>query len=213
MNISKEILPYIDWKKLSKSRKLENDFIIKHKKKINWKVLLEYQQVDEEVIIHCMDKINWELFSKYQDISRFSEKFIDEYGTNFNWNDISIHQKLNEEVIETYKDDLNWYEISARQHLSEAFVEKYSHLIHWRVITSDDFSNEFIIKHFDKFNPRLLATYQDNLSSKVIDLLLALDPFESWDNNAVYESIENRHKVNKEQRQILNAYWHKKFKN
>jgi hypothetical protein len=69
-----------DWKKISWSQKLSEEFIEKHS-----------------------DKVYWLWISAYQNLS---EAFIEKYSDKVDWIDVSERQKLSEQFIEKHKDKI-----------------------------------------------------------------------------------------------------------
>mgnify|MGYP001140669253 CR=1 FL=1 len=214
MNIDESAIPFLDWKKISKSGELDESFIIAYAKKIRWKLLLEHQQLSEELLVACSQKIDWYTFSKYQQLTRFSDSFIESYKDRIHWDEVSIHQPLTEEFIETYGEELNWFYLSQHQTLSEEFVERNAERLTWRALCPSkvEMSNAFILTHFDRLNPRLLTAYKHDLNEEVIDRILELDPFSNHEDAQAFYYVEQYQTITNEQRQKLNHYWREKHK-
>jgi hypothetical protein len=95
--------------------------------------------------------------SHYNRKKKYSERVLEKNATLFSkydWEFISIDQKLSEKFIEKYKNKIDWGLISMYQKLSQAFIEKYSHKLNWDNISffQRRISLNFIEKHSEKVN-------------------------------------------------------------
>jgi hypothetical protein len=86
---------------------------------LDWKEISYTQRLTENFIREFHDKVDWSAIS---DCQKLSENFIKEFQNRVNWGYISASQRLSEDFIIEFKDKVNWIDISEYQILSEDFI-------------------------------------------------------------------------------------------
>jgi hypothetical protein len=163
-NIFKTISPYLnddDWSKISEHLILNNEFILKYKKKLKYKKILEYQKLNIDLIFELFELNNKKNLNELLKNQKINIYFIDYYLREINlknlWPIIYEYQKFNEKEIKkllNYKNNSEiWYFISSYQILSEKFIEEYMNNVNLEKITlKQNLSLNFLRKNIDKFN-------------------------------------------------------------
>ena len=164
-NIFLSIIDYIDFNNTINKSKLETyimmteylteetfNIILSYVNNIDKASLIDYMivwnPVSEKFIEKYMDEIDWESVCANQNLS---EEFIEKYKDKIDWDSLSIFGELTEDFIEKYNDKLDWNDICHYQRLSESFMEKYQDKINWQIISRDQsLSEQFIEKFQDR---------------------------------------------------------------
>ena len=135
-------LDKINWTKISKHKKLSENFIREFENKVIWSNISTYQNLSENFIREFKDKINWRKISRCQ---KLSEDFICEFKDKVNWYCISKEQKLSEDFIREFKDKVDWDYISKNQKISKNFIIEFQNKVNWYNISCyQKLSSEFI---------------------------------------------------------------------
>lgn len=137
-----------DYKRFSKYRYIDNQFIKENSDKLSWYNISRFQKIDIEIIKEFKDKIIWEFYLYNNTVNEDVLNYICENMEEcMNWNVISYTQKLSENFMEKYKDRLNFKYLSVHQKLS----------------------NEFILKYYDRLDLNEILIEQIDLSEELIN--------------------------------------------
>jgi hypothetical protein len=110
------------------------------------------KELENEILIDTLENnlsyYDWNIISINQKLSyEFMEKYSDKLHLKF----LCIHQKLSCEFIEKHFDKLSIDNICQYQILSEEFIEKYKFNLNWDLISQyQNLSYDFINKYMHK---------------------------------------------------------------
>ena len=180
-------LDKINWAKISKYKKLSENFIREFQDNINWNYISAYQKLSENFIREFQDKINWRRISRCQ---KLSEDFIREFKDKVNWYCISKEQKLSEDFIKKNQDKVEWGYISSYQKLSENFIREFQDKVSWRNIPIyQKLSEKFIREFQNEVDWYRITEYQKLSENFIKEFDLNIDK-DNW----LYKSIEFKKK-------------------
>jgi len=110
-----------DWRIISYTQKLSENFIRKHKDRVDWDSISSSQKLSMNFIREFQDKVDWSSISWTQNLNM---KFIREFQDRINYKRIN-QQKLSKNFILKNIEKLDLYLISKRQeHLTPALRDK-----------------------------------------------------------------------------------------
>ena len=146
----REFQDKVNWDRISRCQKLSEDFIREFQDKVKWGWISMYQNLSEDFIREFQDKVVWRFISERQNLS---ESFIRDFQDKVDWEAISKYQNLSEDFIREFQDNVNWDGILKYQKLSESFIREYQDKVEWmRISTKQKLSENFIREFKDKLN-------------------------------------------------------------
>jgi len=98
------------------------NWIKQHEEVINWKGVSYSEILPEEFIDVFQDKVDWTYVSQKQ---KLSESFIEKHEHLVNWKEIAKHQTLSAEFIYKYQKQLPWSLLSLNPNIPDSVKEKY----------------------------------------------------------------------------------------
>lgn len=123
------------------------DFFNKIKNLIDWKLLSTSSKLNENFIRKYQDKICWNSL-KYNTNIIYTEDFILDFADLLDVTNIVIIQNLSVDFIKKVKDYIDWTIFEKYYYLNENFIEIFiDYLNIENVLRRMNFSNEFIDKH------------------------------------------------------------------
>ena len=181
----KGLITKSQWKEISISQKLSEDFIREFQDNVDWISISMYQKLSESFIREFQDKVNWGNISWYQ---KLSENFIREFQYEVSWYGISSHQNLSENFIRDFQDNVNWFRISKYQKLSEDFIREFQDKIDWWFISAFQKLSESFIREFqDGVNWNCISKYQKLSESFICEFQYKVD----WYRISVNQKLSN----------------------
>jgi len=166
------------WYELAVHKKLPEAFMDKYKDSLNWVLLATHQVLSEAFI----EKHIYRFLGGHKDIisktQKLSSQFLAIHGHFINWEQVFIFQNFTEEDIEKYGAVFGWYyhqdicyyssvNSLAKRKSSEKSSEKSS-LIWQKIKENLKLSSNFIVRHYDKWNPSLITQSIEEASEEVI---------------------------------------------
>lgn len=143
------LMPYNNWEWdyiSSNTIDISINFIREMYMFVNWKKVSKRKDINEKFIIEFEKKIDFNLI----DYSNLSIYFIRRYRHFLNWDTISYAVNFDNNFYNEFKYYINW-KILSNQNISEEFIDKYSKFIDWEIISSKgNLTNDFLIKNLDK---------------------------------------------------------------
>jgi hypothetical protein len=123
-----EIIQYYygNWRDISKSKHINNDFIRKYRDKIDWFTLCFHHKLDDSIIMQFSHKLGWENICRYQSLST---EFIKRNIEHIDFNLILRHQILSPEFIKEYIDYFDLREIFHCQIIDEELFHTYINIL------------------------------------------------------------------------------------
>lgn len=119
-------------------RKLSESLVREFDEDLDWHILCEKQSFEENFCREFQDKIGMNLMFCQR---LYSEKFIEEVLTELSgyerlWiiSSICRTQKVSERFIERWFEDVDWNEVSKNQKLTDDFMRKYKKKLNWILI-------------------------------------------------------------------------------
>ena len=109
-------------------------------------IISKSQRLNEDFIREFKDKVDWDYISTYQYLS---ENFIEEFKDYVNWNDIIIYQILSEKSIIKFRSYFEYYISNDYDLLSLDTDEFDRNTNYWQIIFYNQktlFSKNFILK-------------------------------------------------------------------
>ncbi len=153
----------VNWRYISRNKKLSEAFIREFADKLNWGAISERQKLSEPFIKEFADKVDWFYISKSH---KLSEPFIREFADKIDWSKVSEYQTLSEPFIREFANKVNWDYISEKQKLSESFIREFDNKVNWLIISiNQKLSEDFIREFADKINWAAISRTQ-KLSEK-----------------------------------------------
>ena len=88
----------------------------------------------KEILGLNIDEYDWNNISIYQ---KLSEEFIREFQDRVNWLWISKYQKISEDFIKEFQEEVDWDNISKFQKLSESFIREFEYRVDISILTTN----------------------------------------------------------------------------
>lgn len=140
----------VDWKAVSSSGILPEEFIRKHHCYISWDKLSGAQSLSVSLINDFSNKVCWRYIGRRQS---FPIEFYRTYKDKLNWTMLSKKTGWKEEFIDEFAYYVKWGTLCANNEIPERLIKKYKHLIDcWGLILrKSKLSEKFIREHLDCF--------------------------------------------------------------
>jgi hypothetical protein len=123
------------------------------------------------------DLINWKSFKNYS----LTEEFIDEFGYYLDWYNISrnyiTNGSLSDKIIQKYINEIDWNKVSAAKDITEEFILKYQDRIDFYdfLSYSENLTENIIRKFADKMSWRALSLNHNFSKNLIIDYVERID--------------------------------------
>ena len=132
-----EYINHINWWKICRHAKLDEDFMRMHADYLDWKVVSRWQKMSSTFIEEFTDKLDWKELSdnkkvKTADLSKVGNNLkmvakTNWYNTNF------YNKKIDESVLEAHEDEIDWNRLScSKRKLTPKFLSNHKFNINWK---------------------------------------------------------------------------------
>ena len=168
--LEEHIFTSLDFYKLVKFHRLDDDFLEKNKDKLNWSFISCFQYLKEETIERFSDKLDWNFISLNQNMSvdfilKNKDKinwfliiknkylkfdFIFKCQNYIDWNSFTLYSNLNPIVFSNYKEKINWELLSSKRILNEEFIFKFVDYIDFNQLLNNNENQKKEIKYYSK---------------------------------------------------------------
>ena len=116
------------------------------------------EMTEEFIREHYQDR-EWDWGDIYMNI--LSIDFIREFKDKLPWRSVSEYKVLLDKDFHEFKDKIKWGIASSYQKLSPEILNRFEEFLDYTYLgTNTKLPEEFVLKHKDKINWRIMITYQ-----------------------------------------------------
>lgn len=150
-SISHHILIENAWDLLTITQTLSPDFMRKYTAKLNWSYISKYQFMPEEFLSEMKYRLTWSDICKNHTLS---QDFLEKHKELVCWSTISRRKDyVTEDMLLSFREELNLYQVLYYNQYSSSFLEEHLDLLPLdEVVATQHLTEEFILKHQDKFD-------------------------------------------------------------